>query len=139
LNGDCSGNLFSQLEYISSLSGPWCSGLQNLQMVVNATGQLPDGDKLIVKSFPNPFGEVINFRFVAPETGRITLEMFDLNGTRLALVPSGWAKAGEVYTIQYNVPALQQIAMVYRVTVGKKTATGKVIPGERARLNEPTP
>lgn len=86
---------------------------------------------LAVKAYPNPYGNVINFTVVSPVSGKGILEVYDLLGKKLGVVYEGQLEAGVLRDIKYHVPAGARTTMVYRLTVGGKTGTGILIPGDK--------
>lgn len=88
----------------------------------------PAPAKLTVNAFPNPYTDMITFRYVAPETGKAQLELYDLQGRRLAVVFSGEVSKGSVQQVQYRVPDQYRMLFIYKLTVGQSTATGKMVP-----------
>ena len=83
---------------------------------------------LSVTVFPNPYTETILFRYVAPATGKAQLELYDLQGRRVAVVYSGEVTKGSLQLIEYHVPETSRILFIYRLSVGQFNATGKIVP-----------
>jgi hypothetical protein len=82
--------------------------------------------KLTITTYPNPFVDQLNFRFVSPVSGRATLEVINMYGQRLGIVFDGQVKAGVQNFVNYrNAPALGGMLM-YKLTVGDQTVVGKV-------------
>ena len=83
-------------------------------------------NKLTITTYPNPFVDQLNFRFVSPVSGRATLEVINMYGQRLGIVFDGQVKAGVQNFVNYrNAPALSGMLM-YKLTVGDQTVVGKV-------------
>jgi hypothetical protein len=57
----------------------------------------------------------------------------------MAVVYSGHIDANVTRTFTYNVPALHRIPMVYKVSVGGRVATGKLLPGDASIQQKPNP
>lgn len=87
--------------------------------------------KLTVNVFPNPYTEILSFRYVAPETNQAQLELYDLQGRRIGIIYRGEVTKGSVQLIQYHVPENSRIILIYKLTIGQSTASGKVIPMTR--------
>ena len=98
---------------------------------------MPDvtAKELSIHAYPNPFSSVINFNFTTPVSGKVNLELFDLQGRRLAIVYTGWMDANNVRTAIYNVPATLKTPMIYKFTSGDKSVTGTLLPGDRNYKN----
>jgi hypothetical protein len=96
------------------------------------SGRRPSGtepvqvSKLTITTYPNPFVDQLNFRFVSPVSGRATLEVINMYGQRLGIVFDGQVKAGVQNFVNYrNAPALSGM-LLYKLTVGDETVVGKV-------------
>ncbi|NLU92454.1 hypothetical protein [Chitinophaga sp. Ak27] len=85
---------------------------------------------LSVTVFPNPYTETIFFRYVAPETGKAQLELYNLQGSRVAVIYSGEVTKGSLQLIEYHVPETSRILFIYRLSVGHFNATGKIVPAQ---------
>lgn len=83
---------------------------------------------LSVQAYPNPYFSAINFQFVAPESGKATLEIYDLMGRRLGIVYQGNLQAGEQKNVSYKIPATHRVPMVYKLSIGDKSSRGKLLP-----------
>jgi hypothetical protein len=135
---NCSGQLFHDLEYISSLDGPWCSALQNLTQqpvtarpgaesnnMVTTTTATKEG--VTVTAYPNPFEDNIRFSINSDVSGQATLEIYNMLGARIQTIYTGFVFAGKGQTINYQVPNNYRANLIYKLTVGGKTVTGKLI------------
>ena len=63
--------------------------------------EIVPGQLRILPNYPNPFNPVTNLRFVLPERSKITVELFNLKGQKLATVYKGIRPAG-LNTITFN-------------------------------------
>jgi hypothetical protein len=81
---------------------------------------------LQVEVFPNPSRGQLTFRWIAPESGKALLELFDVQGKRLAVLFDGLVTANVPYMIGYasNVPVSS--LLIYKMKVGRWVVTGKV-------------
>ena len=98
---------------------------------------MPDiiAKEMNVSAYPNPFSSVINFNFTTPVSGKVNLELFDIQGKRMAIVYTGWMDANIARTATYNVPATLKTPIIYNFTSGNKTITGRLLPGDRNYKN----
>jgi hypothetical protein len=86
-------------------------------------------DRLDLLVYPNPFVNEVNFKFTSPATGFATIEIFDVMGKKISVVFKGNVEAKMEQTAQFNVPAYSARTMLmYRLTVGDKIISGKVLP-----------
>ena len=59
-------------------------------------GDLVGGDKVVLlQNAPNPFHRATNIRFYLPQAGRVSLDIYDLNGRLVRQVENGIRPAGE--------------------------------------------
>ncbi len=128
---DC-GGLGSTLGAISALhTGTYCQDAANaLNSIVSQDRRAPavDDGGLIVSAYPNPYSNIVNFRFASPATGKAMLDVYDIVGRRLATVYQGEVKANVPINVKYNVPTLSRVALFYKLTVNNKSVRGSVLP-----------
>jgi hypothetical protein len=80
-----------------------------------------------VTAYPNPFEDNIRFSINSDISGQATLEVYSLLGVKLQTVYTGFVFAGKGQTINYQVPGLYRTTLIYKLRVGGKTVTGKLI------------
>jgi archaellum component FlaF (FlaF/FlaG flagellin family) len=133
-NCNCSGTLFTQLEYISSLDGPFCSALNQLAVTVQATGRLPDENiartiesNEALKIAPNPATSNVRFSFTPKVSGKSRVTVQDINGKIVAEVYNGLTIEGVTYYV--NMETWKYPGGVYFVHFlnGAKDVTEKLI------------
>ncbi|WP_083702058.1 T9SS type A sorting domain-containing protein [Mangrovimonas sp. DI 80] len=90
--------------------------------------QLPS--KTIIKAYPNPFNDQVNFKVVASEDSKGSLELMNLLGQRVKMVFEGDLKQGE-NSYNVNLPALQNNTLIYVLTVNGERVTGKLVQSRR--------
>ncbi|WMI68362.1 T9SS type A sorting domain-containing protein [Mangrovimonas sp. YM274] len=90
--------------------------------------QLPS--KTTIKAYPNPFNDQVNFKVLAPEDSKGSLELMNLLGQRVKMVFEGDLKQGE-NSYNVNLPALQNNTLIYVLTVNGERVTGKLIQSRR--------
>ncbi|WP_053990181.1 T9SS type A sorting domain-containing protein [Mangrovimonas sp. TPBH4] len=90
--------------------------------------QLPS--KTIIKAYPNPFNDQVNFKVLAPEDSKGSLELMNLLGQRVKMVFEGDLKQGE-NSYNVNLPALQNNTLIYVLTVNGERVTGKLVQSRR--------
>lgn len=82
---------------------------------------------LTVNAWPNPFTEVLNLEFTAPETGAARIELFDAAGRKVALLLDRRIEAGETVRVNYSPRSIPSGMLVYRITLGDHAMTGKLL------------
>jgi hypothetical protein len=85
-------------------------------------------DEVSISAYPNPYNNIVNFRFTAPESGKAVLEVYDIMGRKLAVVYQGLVKANVPVNAKFNVPSLSRVALYYKLSVNNKSAKGQVLP-----------
>jgi len=80
-----------------------------------------------VKAYPNPFKDKVQFVISSPVSGKARLELISMLGQKVATVWEGNVTAGKTQTVDYTAPAAHQTNLIYRLTVGDKVATGKLL------------
>jgi hypothetical protein len=83
-----------------------------------------------VQGFPNPYIDKLNFSFETPIKGQARLQLFTLEGQRLAFVIIKHVAARSSATITYYIPSEQRVPLIYKFTLGGQTATGRMSPVE---------
>ncbi|MBN1632762.1 MAG: T9SS type A sorting domain-containing protein [Ignavibacteria bacterium] len=68
----------------------------------------------LAQNYPNPFNPVTNINFDLPESGLVSLKIFDLLGREVAIVVNEFKEAG-YYTVQYNAEGLSSGIYFYRL------------------------
>jgi len=90
-----------------------------------------DETTLNVTVFPNPYNDKVIFRFVAPATGQVKLEVYNVLGQQIGQLNYGMVDKGTQHTIVYDVPSPYRDVLLYRLNVGEHFRTGKVIPAKK--------
>jgi hypothetical protein len=82
---------------------------------------------LKVKAYPNPFTDRIFINFTSPLAGKAVVQIFDMNGRRIAEINKGQVNANVENRVEYMVPNSARSAIIYKVTVGSYSITGRMI------------
>jgi hypothetical protein len=85
------------------------------------------GADLKVDAYPNPFNDRVQFVIHSSVSGKARLEVFSLLGQKLQTVYDGNVSAGKGQTVEYKVPAGYRTNLIYRVTLGDRVVTGKLL------------
>ena len=83
--------------------------------------------ELSVSAAPNPYTDKVRFTLKSPVSGQGSLEVYNMLGQKLRIVYQGYIQAGEVKTIDYQVPNSIRSNLIYMFQVGQHRATGKLI------------
>ena len=104
--------------------------ITSITAVSKAEGTVEEVANLSVVSVhasPNPYTDRVKFVINSTISGRGSLDLYNLLGQKVGTVFQGYITAGKGQTIEYTVPALHRTTLVYRLQVGDKQATGKLI------------
>jgi hypothetical protein len=82
---------------------------------------------LKVSAFPNPFKNRVNFVIASPVSGQAVLEVFNVVGQKLQTVYEGHITAGVNQTVEFKTTSTLNGTLIYRLRIGGKTVTGKLI------------
>ena len=80
-----------------------------------------------VKVFPNPYHDNVTFNIESNISGKAILEIFNLTGQKLNTVFEGNLNAGKGQNIRFVIPEQKRSNLIYRLRVGEKTTTGKIL------------
>jgi hypothetical protein len=89
----------------------------------------PDS-KATVTAFPNPYNDRIRFIIMAPESGRGSLELFNLLGQKVKTVYQGAIKEGS-QTFEVAIPLQQRSTFIYVMSLNGRQVSGKLVNGSR--------
>ncbi|CAN5837325.1 hypothetical protein BH11BAC4_BH11BAC4_18790 [soil metagenome] len=85
---------------------------------------------MTLSAYPNPinsFTDKITFKIRPSVSGQATLELYDIMGTKLAVVFNGYLDMNTDKIIVYKIPANNKRTLIYRFRINDKTSSGKVI------------
>ena len=80
-----------------------------------------------VETWPNPFTEALNFEFITTEAAHARLEIFDVTGSRVAVLLNRKVTREETLRIRYIPENVTSGMLLYRLTYGDRSVTGKVL------------
>ena len=99
---------------------PFYTGEQ-IQILPEEAGDLQ------LRAIPNPFNGEVQFTMHVPYASHVTLEVFNANGQRVALVFSAYLEAGQERTVTFNGSNLPEGLYIYRFTTDKEVKSGQLI------------
>ena len=71
----------------------------------------------LAEVFPNPAAGSVRFRYFLPTQGRVSLEMFDTTGRRVAVLASGVHTGEQWYSVPFDASGLPGGVYYYRMVV----------------------
>jgi len=95
-------------------------GVQQLEVVQQE-------DKVLVRSYPNPFSEKLNVEFSVPVDSKARLDIFSSNGKKIATLFDGQVKAAELRKVEYNPTTAANGLVLYRLQTNKGVYYGKAV------------
>jgi hypothetical protein len=87
--------------------------------------------KLTLQAAPNPYQHQVTFKFTSPTSGEAVLAVYNMLGSKLAIIYKGQVAAGSTYTIDYRVPLAQRVPLIYKLNIGTYTTQGKLLTFNR--------
>jgi hypothetical protein len=94
---------------------------------IAAVVEEPVTTPLAVSTYPNPFRDVVRFEIRSATGGQGELSIYDMQGTRVSTFAVGKVPAGQVFRFEYRMPATPMQTLMYRITVGNRQVTGKLM------------
>ena len=81
-----------------------------------------------IKAYPNPFTDHITFDLQLQTDSKVRLEIYNINGTKLATVYDDMVVAYDKYQFEYTPENLSSGTLIYRLIINNEIAfTGKLI------------
>ena len=84
-------------------------------------------DRILFEVYPNPFSNSTNIMFSIPETGKVTLNVFDLAGTQVATLFDGVAEENSYYSITFDGNLLPAGIFVCTLKTEESTNYNKLV------------
>src|SRR4030095_13123990 len=131
VNCDCDSTLIADLNAANSNEidadgNNVCSALGKLSTITRAMASA-EATGLSVNAHPNPFTNKVSFRIISPVSGKVSLEVYDLSGKRVAIAYQGWIDGGVAKDVQFTAPGASHGMMIYRLVQGDKSVRGKIL------------
>ncbi|MBI5474592.1 MAG: T9SS type A sorting domain-containing protein [Ignavibacteriae bacterium] len=79
------------------------------------------------QNYPNPFNPETNIKFSVEETGRATLEIFNLLGQKVATLFDNVVEAGYYQTVKVDGAHLASGMYLYRLQTGNYVGVKKLV------------
>jgi hypothetical protein len=93
------------------------------QIITEVVAQKP-----VVTAYPNPFNDQVRFTLQSTESGKATLDVYNMVGQKVKTVFQGHLFANSPQTVEYKVPAHSPTEnLIYIFRINGKQFTGKLI------------
>ncbi len=80
----------------------------------------------LAQNYPNPFNPTTNIKYSIPETGFVTLKIYDIMGREVSTLVSKQMNAGN-YEVSFNASKLSSGVYVYSLKAGNKIISKKMM------------
>jgi hypothetical protein len=80
-----------------------------------------------ISAFPNPYNDKVSFSLQAAESGKGSLEIYNMLGQKVKTVFQGYLEKGQQQRIEYAVPASQRANLIYLFRLNEQKITGKLM------------
>ena len=97
----------------------------NTSVSNESDSELPTSVEL-QQNYPNPFNPSTTIAYGVPESGKVTLEVFDMLGRKVATLLNGENKTAGRYTVTFNASSLASGMYIYRLQAGNVIMTKKL-------------
>ena len=89
-----------------------------------------DNNVVTVAVYPNPFNAStgkLTFKLKSEVAGNASFELFDLSGMKVGVLFNGYLDKNVEKIVTYNVPFQSKKTLLYRLQIGNKVNSGKVL------------
>jgi hypothetical protein len=118
------GTELFELENGSELADIYAEPFENVQLKtlgVSTDGQISNISDITLGNFPNPFNSVTTMSYTLPENGKVTLEVYNGLGQKVATVVDGESQEAGAYSVDFNAAGIKSGVYLYRITVQGET------------------
>jgi uncharacterized repeat protein (TIGR01451 family) len=99
--------------------------VQNTTAITDTRPATPNGFEL-KQNFPNPFNPVTKINYSLDKSGNVQLSVYDALGKTIATLVDGFQTTGS-YAVDFNGAALESGVYVYRLNLGNKTISKRMM------------
>jgi hypothetical protein len=94
---------------------------------VQEQGETVPEEFALAQNFPNPFNPTTQITFTIAKASKVSLEVYNLLGQRVAMLIDGQLRAAGKHEAQFQATGLASGVYFYRLTAGEKVATMKMM------------
>jgi photosystem II stability/assembly factor-like uncharacterized protein len=115
------GYLFAGVDRL----GVWKRQVDNPTDIINGNMLLPE-EFILEQNYPNPFNPSTRINYTTPNTGFVSLKVFDVLGNEIATLVNEEKSAG-AYVVNWNANNLPSGIYVYKMQAGSFTSVKKMM------------
>jgi hypothetical protein len=97
-----------------------------LPTAVEVVGGAIPTEYSLTQNYPNPFNPSTNINFTLPQSGNVTLKVYDITGKEVATLLNGY-QAAQTYHVQFDGSALASGVYFYKLQTDNFTQTKKMV------------
>jgi len=85
------------------------------------------GKFILAQNYPNPFNPSTTIEFVVPQSGRVTIKVYNLLGQGVATLHDGIVEANKIYSTKFDGLGLPSGLYFYQLRSGSKIETKRMM------------
>lgn len=121
-------NAFAQFLITSNLD---VVHVDNIYLYKETSTSIEDGTEVpegfaLNQNYPNPFNPTTNISFNIPDNGEVTLEVFNIQGQRVATLVDGFRSAGE-YSVTFDASNMASGVYTYRLSTENSVQVKRMV------------
>ncbi len=126
-DADDFGNFGFNVNFNTIEGGPFHTGWFSIDEPTNISEPGPErpAEMELSQNYPNPFNPTTTIRYAVPETGDVTLEVFNVLGQRVAVLVNDVMQPG-THTVSFDASRLASGVYMYRLTSAGQVLTRKM-------------
>jgi hypothetical protein len=113
-------------DHCAFLVGFYSTNPQPISRLLLGTGD-GEGDQNSIRVFPNPLSDATTFEFTVAETGKTTLEVYNLKGQKLTTLFDKIVEAGTTQRVTFNAADYATGVYIYIFNTADKSYRNRII------------
>ncbi|GJQ42273.1 MAG: T9SS type A sorting domain-containing protein [Ignavibacteriota bacterium] len=96
------------------------------QNVISYSGSEVVTEYALEQNYPNPFNPTTTIKYQLPESGNVSIKVYDILGNEVANLVDGYMETGK-YEVDFNASSLASGVYIYRLNVNDFVNVKKMI------------